>query len=402
MKKSLFAVCAVMALHTFAPLHAVTQQAAIDAAIVPGAGYYGSGVDTSQSAFSKQLEAIGNKYMDDMGKIKDAPFAGFYKNFNVLQELSKSAGLGEDSVERFLFSVNLSRVYANAESGQPPSFGDVDVLGAYVMKKPLAADAMQKFIPAAIKLFADGKPTPNVKTQDFSHGGVNGVSVNVDFAGIDFLPFPGEAPKLPPFAFVTLGDNKVIYMGYEKDVKAAIDRANAGTKTAFTPELKKLHDATLAGAPVTKHDGLLIWVAPKALRDFATTMGDQAVAGGMLPPGMQPALDAAKNFQGLRILMDVSDKATGALNLVVDTPERAKTLRDFLEINALGAAKMGLYQATGKNLPFAESLKAVADGDSVSINFTATVDDYATFLEIAKKQLEQSPFIIEEDLEIDE
>ena len=109
------------------------------------------------------------------------------------------------------------------------------------------------------------------------------------------------------------------------------------------------------------------------------------MAKGRLPPGMSPVFDALKNLRGFRVVGNLGETVECAVGFSLDTPARAENFRDFMEINALSLAKIGLYQVRGKNTPLSESLKAVAEENSVTVHAAVTADDYQAFLDFSKK-----------------
>jgi hypothetical protein len=122
------------------------------------------------------------------------------------------------------------------------------------------------------------------------------------------------------------------------------------------------------------------------------------------PPGYQPAINAAKALQGVRFAYAYGGKFDCAVNFVLNNAETAAGLKDVIQIQALGMAKMMLFQFAGKNTAFAESLAATVDGASTSVNLSVPADDLNLFFDAFKKKMEEpafAPFFIDEDDDFD-
>ena len=400
MKKFIIPACvAVFA----AALHAATPQAAFDAAIIPGAEYFGF-FDAKTSPFAKEVRDIAIKFGEEMAGVENNPAAGVYKNLEKFEDLMKSNGLGEESVEKAAFSVDYSKWFAvvgdaldeKPDAAAKLSIGDIGILIAYLLKEPLAEDFSETFVHKIINLFSEGAQVSWLETGAFAHGGAKGTTVTITFPE-ELLPVHmammrremSEFFSIKPFALAVLADNKVLLLGREEDVKAAIDRANAGKKTEFSPVAKKLMEGRFAGKSALEHEGAFFFVMPDVVRRGIGKIEKDVLAGGFLPAGMGVALEAAKHCAGLRIAMNADEKMDTVINIVLDTPERAALFRDFMDITALNLAKMALFQASGKNTPFAQSLKAVAEDDSVSLHCTVTAADYKALLDFGKKMEEK-------------
>jgi len=400
MKKLLTLACAAM---SAAALHAATPQAAFDAAIIPGAEYFGF-ASAKTSAFAKEVQAIAIKFGEEMAGAENNPAAGMYKNLEKFEELMKSNGLGEESVEKIAFSVDYSKWFAvvgdaldeKPDAAAKLSIGDIGILIAYLLKEPLAEDFSETFVHKIINLFSEGAQVSWLETGAFAHGGVKGTTVTITFPK-ELLPVHmammrremSEFFSIKPFALAVLAENKVLLLGREEDVKAAIDRANAGQKTEFSPVAQKLMEGRFAGKSALEHEAALFVVLPDVVRRAIAKIEKEVMKGGFLPAGMGVALEAAKHCAGLRIAMNADEKMDTVVNIVLDTPERAALFRDFMDITALNLAKMALFQASGKNTPFAQSLKAVAEDDSVSLHCTVTAADYKALLDFGKKMEEK-------------
>ena len=409
MKKTIFAACAVL---SAAALHAATPQASLDAAIIPGADIVGWGTGTHHdSQFYKQVDVLSKKFdAEMMARGMDAESAAWQKKFTAFETLMKNSGFSDENFDKDASSVNFTKYFAPLEGllkeppePKMPSVGDIQILVAQSLKNPVADDLVQKLAPEIIAIFSDGKPFPYIALENFTHAGAKCVRLTVDIP-VDDLPFPFSASpeiseflKFKPFAAAVLGENKVVYVGTEEEVKAAIDRANAGQKTGLTPEIRALVEGRVAGKNFLDYDDNMAWVFPDVFRKGLAKLEQIALSSGRLPPGMAPALDAAKNSRGIRLVLSWGDTLDLTLNIVLDTPERAAGFRDFMDINALNMAKMLLFQARGKNTPLADSLKAVADGDSVSIKVTVGVGDVEDFFGFIQKFNEESPFLMNDD-----
>ena len=207
--------------------------------------------------------------------------------------------------------------------------------------------------------------------------------------------------KVPVFAAALPADGRVVFIGLEKDVRAALDRAGAGTKAEPSAELKKLLESSLAGAPLNARDFHGAFVMPQAFRDaMAELETKMSGVAAHMPPGMFPGIQAAKFLQGLRFANAYGEKLDGTINLVLNSAENAATLKDVLQINVLNMAKMMLFQLTGKNTAFAESLAAVVDAESVSVKYTLAAEDIDFFFNLVKGKISEpqfAPFFIDED-----
>ena len=400
-KLSLFAAAAVFAA---AQLHAATPEAAMNAATVPGADVYGYAdcAKVYAAPIVKKLTEFSDKLQSFM---KEKAASDDMKKFEVFKEACKRAGISEDNLAAISYSLNVGKIIDKAikasDGGELKiDFAeDLGILLAVSVKKPVTKDTLNKLAAEFVKIlpddFTDEFPG-KAETADFTHGGATGFTFTfkIDEDDLDDMPFD----KPPVLSIAMLAGDKVFVAGFDKDVKAAVDRANKGEKAEPSAELKKLLDSTLGGKALSKRDDYAAIVMPKAFRDkmaeLESEMKDFPIAG------VVPALQAAKVLQGLRIVAEYGDKLDATFNLALDNAESANNFKDFLQINVLGMAKMGLFQITGKNTAFAESLAAVTDAASTSINFTITSADLDFFLDLIKKKLEApafAPFFMDED-----
>ena len=349
----------------------VSSDAAIKAAIVPNADivYYADYAKINASAIAKEGAVFVQSFQKTVsGVMGDDKIAELMKlvESEGLTEANALTATASASVGKFMTAAD---AYDSDEEGSAkPSENDLSVLVAYSFSKPVSKDAVKKITAEFLKINPDAQEEWDemFKASDFNYAGVNGYTFTAQMDAEDLEQSPFE--KAPTFALAFIGGGKVIYAGFEKDVKAAIDRANAGKTAAPSAELKKLLDSTLGGSVLTKHDFYFAFAAPEMLREQLPAMA------GMLG---EDAVEAAKTFQGIRLAATYSDKANVTLNLVFGSNEIAEKIKDMVNIQVLAMAKMMLFQTAGKNLPLADSLTATADANSTSISFTITAADIA-------------------------
>ena len=404
-KFSVFAVAAMFAATTH--LSAATPEAAMNAIAVPGADGYGycDYAKAYATPIFKKFEEFAKKLLDVM---KDTPGGVDIKKYEAFEELCKREGFGSDNYQSGAFSMAIGNfiektVKAAMDGGEPNiDFNDLSLVFGYSFKKSVSKEGISKLAKEYAGLYAgDVKETieellKKVAVADFAHGGATGfaLSFKLDADDLEDMPFD----KTPVLALALLADGKVMLFGLEKDVKAAVERANAGTKAEPSAELKKLLDSSIGGTPFARRDGYGANVIPKFFRDKMAELEDDMKDFPI--SGVVPAIKAAKVLQGLRFTSAYGDKLDFSINFVLDNAESAASLKDLIQINVLGMAKMGLYQVTGKNTAFAESLAAVVDANSTSINFSITAADLDSFLDFIKKNFEApafAPFFMDED-----
>lgn len=413
-KFSIYSASALCTVFLAGALHAVTPEAALNAALVPKADLVVSTKDgkINSSAIYKEIKPLFTQLQEEFIK-NDATG---YKKLKQFETLLKAEGLDEDNIDVSAVSCSLGGLYAkfapllNNNTGEPPqvSFDDISLVSASSLKKPVTEDTLKKVVESFAKTFGEKEleELNGLTTKDFTHAGVKGLNLIIT-PQKDNVPIESLARPVT-ITLALLADNKVLFLGLEKDVKAAIDRAKAGTKAEVSAELKKLLDTPVAGGALAKHDAYFAMVVPKLFRDWVAKTSAQFMDGpmaGQLPAGVLPGIEAAKNLQGVRSTASYGQKADVNINFVLESPERAKAVKDLLEINVLGMAKMTLFQMLGKATPFTESLKSSADGSSTTLSCSVTADDCKTFVDFIKTRLssggQPAPFLIEEDVEIE-
>ncbi len=401
--RAIAALFAATALH----LHAATPEAAMNAAIVPGADvqFYSNEAKVNATPIAKKISELSAK-IQDLVKDKDN---GDVKRLQALEQLCEAEGLGDENCESAIFSADIGAFlttlakHFKEESDATLSLESLHAIGAYAFKNPITPAALKKVTDEALKTFVDDNDElKRLRISDFTHGDAVGLSLTFDIPAdeIDDVPFD----KIPVLSAALLAGNKVLVAGLEQDVRAAIDRANAGAKAEPSLALKALIDSSLAGSPLAKHDAYAAIVIPQIVRDAVAEIEKEF--SGHMPPGVLPGIQAGKVWQGLRLASAYGAKLDATINFVLDTPERATSVKDLLQINALNMAKMGLFQFAGKNTTLAENLSATTDGASTSVNLTITAEDIDFFFDMAKKKYFDAPraplFIEEDDIEFDE
>jgi len=400
-KLSLFAVAAMFAA---THLSAATPEAAMNAATVPGADVYGYAdyAKLYAAPIVKKLTEFTEKFQT---LFKDKAESEDIKKFEAFREKCKRAGISEENLASIAYSLNIGKLIdkaVKAADGDDINIDfttDIGVLLAISVKNPVTKDTLKGLAEELVKLLPDDVTEDfpgKVETSDFTHGNAAGFTFTFKIDEDDLEDMPFDKP--PVLSLALLAGNKVMIAGFDSDVKAAVDRANKGEKAEPSAELKKLLESTLGGAALNKRDDYAAIVMPKAFRDkmaeLENEMKDFPVAG------IVPALQAAKVLQGLRAVSTYGEKLDCSVNFVLDNADSATAFKDFLQINVLGMAKMGLFQLTGKNTAFAESLAAVVDANSTSVNFTITAADLEFFFDTIKKKLDTpafAPFFMDED-----
>ena len=391
-KLSFYAVAACVAATTF-QLSAQTPVAALAAATVPNADvlFHSDNAKTRAAPIYKSLEEVGKKIQELAAK-QDEDSAKIMKGF---QELCEKEGFSSENLETTVFSASfgklVSEIIKAAKAGDEPELkvDDISFLLAASVKKPVTTGNLKKIAAGMVALIPgdDKEMLDKIVTADFEHNGVSGMSLTFKLDADELKDSPFD--KVPVFAVALAADGKVVFAGLDSQVKAAIDRAKAGSEAEASAELKKLVQSTLAGEPLNKRDVFGAFVMPQAFRD---AMADLAKDMEDFPmPGVVPGIQAIKTLQGVRIAQAYGAKFDCSINLVLDSAETANSFKDVLQINVMNMAKMGLFQLTGKNTAFAESLAAVADGASTSINFSITAEDINLFFDLLKKKLEEPP-----------
>jgi len=400
-KLSFFAVAAMFAA---THLSAATPEAAINAATVPGADIYGYAdcAKLNAAPIMKKLTEFTEKFQ---ALAKDKASSDEMKKFEVFKETCKRAGISEENLATLAYSLKIGKLIEKAikaSDGEDIKIDfaeDFGILLAISVKKPVSKDTLKNLANEFVKILPEDVTEDfpgKVETADFTHGGAAGFSFTFKIDEDDLEDMPFEKP--PVISLALLAGDKVMIAGFESDVKAAVDRANKGEKAEPSAELKKLLESSLGGTVLNKRDDYAAIVMPKVfgnkMAELENEMKDFPIAG------IVPALQAAKVLQGLRIAAVYGEKLEYSINLVLDNAESANSLKDFLQINVLGMAKMGLYQLTGKNSAFADSLAAVVDAASTSLNFTLTAADLDLFFDTIKKKLDTpafTPFFMDED-----
>ncbi|MCL1887597.1 MAG: hypothetical protein FWF96_01840, partial [Kiritimatiellaeota bacterium] len=406
MSKLSFCAAAVATSATMFHLCAATPEAAINAAPVPGADVYAYSNDAKiqASAIAKQVEALTKKFKELAKADDDAS-----KQIQALQDLCEKEGLSGENLTASVFSVaagkTISAIVKALKEDETPELkvDDFGLIVAVAVKKPITKANLKNVFDGILKLAPETSDKDeflkHFAAADFTHGGVNGIAISLKLDEDDLEDMPFD--KLPVFAVAFPADGKVVYLGMEKDVKAAIDRANAGTKAEPAAALKKILDANLGGKPLEKRDAFFAFVVPKVFRDAMAELEEQMDGADFMPPGVLPGIKAAKELQGFRSFGDYGDKLDGTINFVLESAETAAMLKDVIQINVLNMGKMFAFQFIGKSIPFTDNLVAAADGASTSVNFTVTADDVNTVFDLIKNQMDNAAaaprFMIEDD-----
>ena len=403
-------------------LSAATPEAAFNAATVPGADLLirSDGTKIYASPFYKKLDELSKKLVESSAKGDTEVLKKFKDFFDLIEKEGLSDKNSEASVVSLAAGKAITKIVKDAkESGEPTfSFDDFGLLVAGKYAKPLTKAGISKIVTEYLKVYPDEAREildhvfERAVTADFEYAGVPGMTLTfrMDEDDLEDAPFD----KAPVFAYALPAEGRVLYLGFEKDVKAAIDRANAGTTAEPDPGLKKLLDSTLAKNPLATYDSHGALLMPQVFRDAMgalENMLEGANGRRSLPlPGMLPCVKAAKAIQGMRFAYAYGEKLDSITNFVLDSAENAALFKDVLQINVLNMAQMGLFQVTGKNTAFAQSLSAAADGESTSILFSITLEDVSFFLEFFQKKMDEmlsvepafTPFFIDEGDDDDE
>jgi len=418
-------------------LRAATPEAAMNAAIVPGADLHAEYKNLAKiyaSPVYKQILAVTERYMQFMQEMmknagQDMPFDF---DFKAVMALGDKHNLGVENYDGCVYSLAINPFIARCvalakDGGDITHIDDLRVLFACSFHKPVTKENLRGYFNELVAFGVKLAKSMEVDTEeiekflaeapehigvtDFTHGGATGFNITPKPDEDDRKDFPLE--KIPVLSIALLADGKALFIGLEDEVKAAIDRANAGEKAEPSPALKKLLDAPLGGKPLAAREEVFAYVVPQLFRDFLTDVTKDLKDEDLPLPGLKPAINAAKNLQGFRGFGEYGDKMDCVMSFAFDTPERAVEVRDFLQINVLNMAKMFLFQLVGKNTAFAESLAAAAEGDSASIALSLSGDDLNLFFDTFKKYIEKmraqfrdtfppglrepAPFFVDED-----
>ena len=392
MSKPVFRILAAALAAGGLQLHAVTPEAAVSAALVPGADFfaYANSAKIQNSPFVKHIENLAKS---------ESPVP-----IEALLETPQFAPF-KSAIDKFtgnsLKQASASGVFTSLASY---SFDNNGLLVCLVFEKPVDKAALRELvtafgkfageaidsIPNADKNVTDffGRVKNRLQLSDLTHGGATGINVAYKLL---------NDPDDPVLSLALLADNKVLYVGFEQTVKAAIDRANDGKQAPVSKKFASLFAPNFGGARFAQYDACGIFVIPVALRYLIAEI-EPAIAD-QIPPGFQSAANAVKGLQGWRFAYACGDKLDVAFSVLLNDPGRASALKEFLEINFIGLAKAQLFQFAGKNTAFAESLAANATANATSIQFTVTTADIDFFVELAKKQLGDTPlpFFNDED-----
>ena len=366
-------------------LHAVTPQAAMDAALVPGADFHAASCPAKISASAigrhitratKETDAIPADVFDALSQgLEDGPPQLRFLLATLKSSLEK-LGVTADNIEQVTASANTGTISLL-------SLQSADDITAVLFKAPVDPQVLRQClgdILGAVNAVAAGlgpkaaEVMRRLTLSGVAHGNAAGAAITFKIHNDD---------DDPAVSFALLADNRVLVVGFQDAVNAVIDRANAGQKAAPSPKLAKLLDARFGGPLVPPPDACFALAIPKMFRHIGVEALNQTA--GSVPPEYQAVADAARGLLGFRVTTAYDGKARAAASVLLNDPGRAAALRDFLHINLLGMAKMGLFHFAGKNTAFAESLAAVADGDTVSILAEITAEDIEFFLEKIKE-----------------
>ncbi len=372
----------------------VTPEAAIDAALVPGADFYAYqniAVINASAVHQWQVD-INTKIQNILAQDDQNP--NVYDSIMQLQALAERLGLAPDNLDQSVVSAAFATFVTNTiplfneRNFSDISFDDLRFIAGLTFKQPISPNAPREFFDDIHKRLVDSDPTmaddieklhQYVTVSDFSHG--NAAGVNITLKGVEENDFGIPADKVPTFSLALLANGRALYMGFQKDVNAAIDRANAGEKAALSAGVQKLLDT-----PLVRHDSLTAVVVPPVLSDvlmrFGNPFDDDAI-----PVGLKPVVNAVMALQGVCAAATYGDEYNGTLTFVFDTPERAVELKDYIQINVLGLLKMALFQFIGQNTACAESLVATVDGNAVTIHCNITAADLDVCSSVIEKWL---------------
>lgn len=312
---------------------------------------------SQNTPFNQQMKELKKEFEQDM----DAEAMAMGKK---VEELMKSIGITEDSLNYVLGSLSIRSIDPQAETPTIPG------LIAFAVKTPLVAG---KIAEGVTKFAADEGATIELKESSYKEIPV--LSVVFDPANLPEDIDEEAAAVLSGINLALPAGGSVVYIGQTAQVQAGIDRMLAGESTPRSAGL------LVAKALVPeKADGYLIFDMPDAFRQMMATQAQNA-AGNPMAAGPMMALAGLK---GAAISSVTSDKASMALAGDFETPENAMQLKVALDM-MVGMMKMQLMNMTaGKPMPVIESIKTSTETTKATLSFELTVQDIRSFMELAK------------------
>jgi hypothetical protein len=314
---------------------------------------------SQQSAFQKEMKVL----QKEMEAEADAEALAVSKK---LEEIMKSIGLSEDTVESFTVSLSIRGIVTDGPTPKIPG------LVAFAVKEPLSATK----IAAGVKAAAE-EEGETVELTESAYKGVPVLTLKLD---PEKLPegMDEEARALANDLFLALPANgSVVYLGQSEYVKAGVDRMLGEQSVVPLSEglsvAKKLVPA--------EADGYAIFDMPDQFREF---MSKQAANAQGNPMAAAPAM-ALAGLKGAAFSGITTDKASLALAGDFETADNAMMMKTTID-GVLGMIKMQLMSmGGGKPLPLAESLKTSLDETKTTLTFDITVEDIRSMIEFSKK-----------------
>lgn len=195
---------------------------------------------------------------------------------------------------------------------------------------------------------------------------------------------PGKTSWLPREITVALLDNgTAAYLGTDAEVKAALDRATAGTPAPLLPAMQTVLGGVGSGTQTSVFFVPADAMRAKAKENATKMQGQNPMLAGALQAvgGLQSVVFGAKGAERISVHL------TGTFT----APEEGVQMKTMVDGMVLGMGKMLLMQAIGHPIPFIESLSSRQEGNAVSLVADLTEEDCRALIELQAKGAQGAP-----------
>ncbi|MCK5804671.1 MAG: hypothetical protein KAI66_17670 [Lentisphaeria bacterium] len=331
---------------------------AFNAALVPAADLFLT-VDMEKmrlAPISKELEPLKEKGEENQQ-------AGVLEMQKKVKQLWTDCGLVEEDALRFTASM----VIAGMKTAGGPRNLKLDTINGMV------AFESRKVLDSKKILTAFG----NAATREGKEARV----AELDYEGVKILAIEQVAEtagqeSLQMF-LALVGGGRVLYIGNEVQVKAAVDRLLAGKFAPMSIAMKK----TLAFVPEAAQFRLA-FVPTQGMRDWIV---ERAVGAEQKQQPMAIGIRGMAGIRGVAMQVFAKKMLDCQIRLGFENSTQAQQVQGIVDVMALGMVRMGLMQAAGgKPLPLMNALKCVADGTQVAIKAPLTYADVEVLQDMQK------------------
>lgn len=333
---------------------------ALAAVRVPGSDFeiVSDAAKSNQSVFNQKMKELRAELEEEM----DADALAMGKK---IEEVMKSIGITEDSLNYMVLSLSIRGINTEAASPKVPG------LVAFALKAPLNAGA----IAENVGTFA-AEQGVQVEFRESVYQGVPLLSAVFDPQNLPEDMTAEAAAALEDLTMALPAGGSVVYVGQSEQVQAAIDRMLARQPVARSAGL------TAAKALVPDAaDSYFIFDMPDAFRRFLSVQAQQA-AGNPMVAGPMMALSGLK---GASFSTVTTDKASVALSGDFEAAENAMQIKVALDM-MMGMLKMQMMNmAGGQPMPFLDTLKTTNEGTKATLGFAITVEDIQSFVAFANR-----------------